>query len=491
MWRNIETLLLPRFEQGRLHRLLLFTIIMSLTVFLVLTGRIMIVIILITLAWGIWFAYRWPIFLAGIAVLLSLSFFELVPINALITWQLAPGLRINMLDAIVLLSLPLAVVRLLKRKEKPLFVGPVSLILGVAFLNLGLGLALGTTNLDYGMGLLRTLFYYTAYFILVSSMDSPRRLRRWIGFLFAIFLISVVLHLVETIAGQRLTLGLGENEVYSSGYTLSVVGYRVMYLWNRAYFLAFLVLFLGLGALFQGQKQKWFWLISALGIGSFLLAFVRQWYVYIFIGILTLIMIQSKRRFRNLILVVLIILFLFGLFMVISPVLQNAFGPSFLNVWFARFDSLIHFQTEGSYIVRVQKNKAQWEIFLQSPLVGYGLSPIFRELYMTDIGITNTLVQFGLLGLGAVLVLVVSFLRHALKLCRQVAPSVQQGYVSGLIAIWICVIIGSLFSQNYFTKKEGIWMIVNMLALLDRFHAFAPRWANQKKTLSQNDGIIS
>lgn len=480
MWRNVETLLLPRFEQGRLHRLLLFTIIMSLMGFLVLTGRLMMVIILIILAWGIWFAYRWPIFLAGIAVLLSINLFRLVPLDALIKWQLAPGLRINILDAIVLLSLPLAIVRLVKRKEKPLFVGPVSLILGVAFLNLGLGLVLGTTNLDYGMGFLRTIFYYTAYFILVSAIDSPRRLRQWIGFLFAVFLISVGFQLVEAITGQRVILGLGDFGLYSSNSRLLVGGYQVMYLWNRAFLLAFLVLFLGLGALFQGRKKKWFWLISILGIGSFLLQFVRQWYVYISIGILILLMMQKKKKFRNLILVFLIILFLFGLLMVINPVLQNAFGPSFLNVLSARFDSLIHFQTARNFIVRMQIIEKQWEMFLQSPLVGYGLSPISKEMFSWDTGITNTLVQFGLLGLGAVLVLVVSFLRHAFNLRRQLAPSVQQGYVLGLLVLWICVIIGSLFSVNYFTGKDGIWMIVIMLALLDRFRAFAPKCAIQE-----------
>ncbi|MCK4782430.1 MAG: O-antigen ligase family protein [Desulfobacteraceae bacterium] len=388
------------------------------------------------------------------------------------------------MDAIVLLSLPLAIVRLIEREEKPLFVGPVALILGVAFLNLGLGLALGTINLDSGMGFLRTVFYYTAYFILVSAIDSPRRLRQWIGFLFAIFFVSVVFQLFEAITGLRLTLGLSEHWLYTSDYRLLAGGYQVMYLWNRAGLLAFLVLFLGLGALFQGRQLKWFWFISALGIGSLLLAFVRQWYIYISIGILTLLMIQAKRRFKNLVLVVLIILFLLGLLMVISPVLQNAFGPSFLQAWFARFDSLIHFQTEANFILRVQIIEAQWEMFLQSPLVGYGLSPIFGEVVTSDTGISNTLVQFGLIGLGAVLVLIVSFLRHAFKLRRQVAPSVQQGYVSGLLALWVCVIAGSVFSVNYFTGKEGIWMVVIMLALLDRFHAFLPRGGCSEKNLN-------
>jgi len=480
MGKNIETLLFPPFERRNLHRLVLFTIIILLG-YLVMTGRLMMVIILITLAWSVWLAYRQPIFIAGLAVLQSIDFFRLIPSETLIKWQLGPGFRINTLDAIVLLSLPLAIVRLLERKEKPLFVGPVSLILGVTFLNMGLGLAFGTTNLDSSMGFLRTIFYYTAYFVLVSAIDSPRRLRQWIGFLFAIFLVSVVFQLVEAIIGQRLTLGLGEYYVYTSDSRLLVGGYQVMYLWNRAALLAFLVLFLGLGALFQGRQLKWYWFISTLGIGSLLLAFVRQWYVYLGIGILTLLMIQAKRRIRNLIFIVLIILFLLGLLMVMSPVLQNAFGPSFLQAWFARIDSLIHFQTATNFIVRVQIIEAQWDMFLQSPLLGYGLSPIFGEVRSSDTGITNTLVQFGLLGLGAILVLIVSFLRHAFRLRQQEAPSVQQGYVSGLLALWICVIIGSFFSVNYFTGKEGIWMVVIILALLDRLHAFLPRRVVQEK----------
>jgi len=455
--------------------LIIFCGILLSMVFLIFVGNFSWVTTIILVLYGIWIAYRWPIFFAGVAVLLSTNFFQLVPLDVLIKWQLGPGLRINILDAIVLLSLTLAIIRLFERKEKLLFIGPVYLILGVAFLNLGLGLAFGTTNLDYGMGLLRTLFYYTAYFILVSAIDSPRRLRQWIGFLFAIFLMSVGFQLVEAITGHRLTLGLGEPQVYSSGNALLVGGYQVMYLWNRASLLAFLVLFLGLGALFQGQKLKWFLLISSLGIGSLLLAFVRQWYVYLSIGILTLLIIHTKKRFKNLALVALIIFLVFSLLMVVSPVLQHAFGPSFLSVWSARFYSLIHFQTAENFIVRVQIIKAQWKMFLKSPLVGYGFSPVFEEEFSWDTGITNTLVQFGLLGLGAVLVLVVSFLWHAFRLRQQVAPSVQLGYVSGLLAIWICIIIGSLFSVNYFTGKDGIWMIVNILALLDRFHAFAPK----------------
>jgi len=161
--------------------------------------------------------------------------------------------------------------------------------------------------------------------------------------------------------------------------------------------------------------------------------------------------------------------------MVVEPILQNAFGPSFLNAWFIRFDSLIHFQTEENFLVRIHIIKAQWEMFLKSPLVGYGLTPAFWEIASFDTGITNTLVQFGLLGLSAVIVLIVSFLRHAFKLFRKVTSSVQKGYVSGLLALWICIIIGSIFSVNYFARNEGIWMVVNVLALLDRFHAFSPK----------------
>jgi len=299
--------------------------------------------------------------------------------------------------------------------------------------------------------------------------------------LYAIFLISIVLQLVEAITGQRLTLGLGEYYVYTSDARLMVGGYQVMYLWNRAPLLAFLVLFLGLGALFQGRQKKLFWLISTLGMGSLFLAFVRQWYVYLAVGILTLLMIQTKRRFKNLDLVVIIIFFLLVLFMVISPILQNSFGPSFLNTWFARVDSLIHYQTAENFIFRVQIIKAQWKMFLQSPLVGHGMSPIFKEKMSFDTGITNTLVQFGLLGLGAVLVLIVSFLRHAFKIRRHVTSSTQKGYISGLIALWICILMGSLFSVNYFTGMEGIWMIIILLALLDRYHAFVPSCDIQEK----------
>lgn len=461
----------------RALNLLIFSGIILLMAYLIFTGNLLLVITLIVISFCVWIVYRQPIFIAGLAVLQSVHFFKLIPPDAFIKWQLAPGLRINVLDAIVLLSLPLAIVRLIERKEKPLFVGPVVLILGVAFLNLGFGLVVGTTNLDYGIGFLRTIFYYAAYFILVSAIDSPQRLRQWIGFLYAVFLISVALQLVEAITGQRLTLGLGEYYTYTSEGRLLMGGYRVMYLWNRVPLFAFLVLFLGLGVLFQGQQKKWAWFISILGIGSMFLAFVRQWYVYLFIGILALLVIQTERRFRNLIVVVLIIIFLLGLLMVISPALQNAFGPSFLSAWFARFDSLIHYQTEENFNFRVQTIKAQLKMFLQSPFVGYGLSPVFKQKMSYDTGISNTLVQFGLLGFGAILILIVSFLRYAFKLHQQAVSSVQQGYVSGLIALWICVIIGSFFSVDYFTGMEGIWFIVIILALLDRFYVFAPKCA--------------
>jgi len=454
--------------------------IILLMAYLIFTAKFLIVIMLIVVSYSVWIAYRHPILIAGFAVLQSIDFFRLIPSETLIKWQLAPGFRINTLDAIVLLSFPLAIVRLLKRKEKPLFVIPVVLILLVAFLNLGLGLAFGTSNLDYGIGLLRTIFYYTAYFIIVSALDSPSRLRQWIGFLSAIFLVSVGIQLYEAIIGQRLTLGLGEYYVFTSESRLLVGKYQVMYLWNRAHLMAFLVLFLSLGVLFQGRQQKWFWFISALGIGSLLLAFVRQWYVYLSIGILALLMIQTKRRFRNLILVILIVFTLLGLFMVINPILQDAFGPSFIKAWSARIDSLIHFQTAKNFNVRIQIIKEQWEMFFQSPLIGYGFSQIVKEGLSWDTGITNTLVQFGLLGLGSVLLLIVSFFRYAFKLHQQITLSTQQGYVSGLLALWICVIVGSCFSVNYFTGKDGIWMVVNMLALLDRFHAFVPSLASQE-----------
>lgn len=423
---------------------------------------------LLTLAWlagGAAFlalSYRWPMPAVFALIVLSTNTFQFVDMAHLPYWQMAAGLRLTMLDSLLLGMFVLSVIKLNQRRERPLFLKPMLLLGGMVILSILIGAALGTFDLDNGMNLFRPMFSYTVYFIFIASVDSRKRLHTLVGILFLIMAVSVGLQIVEAIKGERLI---------SATRWIEVEGQRVPYLHNRATGYLYIGLFLALGPLFSGIRVKSFLMLVLLGMLGFMIAMVRQWYSFIIAGIIVLFAIQKGRRFRTAAAIALVALGLLGIFAVVGSFAQATFGGSPLALWAQRVQTLFYYRQESTFVGRAIALQEQWNHFLGSPITGYGLSRTTLNLRDTDTGVINTLVQFGLMGLTVIAILIMSVLRQGHRLWQRLEPSLERGYVGGILGLWVGMLIGYSFSMDFFTA--GGFMAALPMATLDRIHLFA------------------
>jgi hypothetical protein len=135
-------------------------------------GGIKLLATISALAWLAALSYRWPLVVAGLALLQSVDFFRFLPPNALLTVPISAGLSFTLLDVLVLVSLPLALLRLAKRSERPLFGLPVLLLISATTLSVVAGVVFGGTGLDAGIALFRGVFYYVMYLWLESTRPA-------------------------------------------------------------------------------------------------------------------------------------------------------------------------------------------------------------------------------------------------------------------------------------------------------------------------------
>jgi hypothetical protein len=322
----------------------------------------------------------------------------------------------------------------------------------------------------------RNLFYYSMYFVIVAGVDSRKKLDGWVNFLLMIMALASCLQIAEAIVGHHLWGGLGSAYNYAAGTGRTTTGgYSFLYLWNRAPLISFLAVTLVIGVILETRPVRLrYLLLAGLGIASVLIAFVRQWFVYLSIGLVGALLAQRTGRTRGVLLTIVVAVFVTITLLASSPLLQASFGPSPVNAWLARASTIIRFEDEANHQSRVDTMTAQWDSFLESPGLGHGQTADFiRQATSSDVGVTNVLVELGLVGLACVGYLWGSALVTAFRLRRRRLDDRSTGYLVGIIGFWVAVLAGFLYGSDYFTGRQGIWVVVIVLALLDRIKALA------------------
>lgn len=428
--------------------------------------------------------YRWPLPLLTVEMFLSTSALKFVGIKE---WpHLIPGVPLDPPDLLVLLLFVLGVIKLVARREKPLFLGPL-LILGImAALSTLLGPLLHTQTLYEGLNGLRQLSGYFFCIAVVGLIDTPGRLRWLLRIIFAFAIISVGIQLLEAARGRQFTTALAPfNEYFAAQITVQVGDLEAAYLWNRAGSYLVVALFLALSQALWTHKP-WSILVVALVLLGYVIQLIRQWYLFNSLGIVLSLLLLRKGRLRA----VLAIASLALLLALPIALLTSVGSPSFplMRLWTARVATLARFQDEPNYIIRVQTWQEQLRLFRQSPLFGHGPGSSDRlgqsgpfVFYDLDTGMSNTLLQYGVFGTAAIWLLIVAFIRQAYALYRNLPTSPARAYVAGLLALWIVMVLGYATSQDFFTAVELAFATGLAAALLDRFNAFAPR-TQQKET---------
>ena len=418
---------------------------------------------------GLWVAllcYYHPMPAIFMLLILSTNVLMFIDMKHLPFWQLGPGLRVNLRDGLLLMMTAVSLLKLVLRREQPAFLKPMLILGGVVLSSFLFGLLFGITDLDVGMNCFRTMFTYIFYVVLVASIDSRDRLRTMIRLLFLVLMISVAFQVVEAGLGRRLTLGLISEKHYDTGANIMIEGQSVPYLWNRATIYLYIGLFMALGAMFSGRGIHRFLPIVLMGALGFVISLTRTWYLLIGVGFMVIFALQRGRRFRAAVIVIILAITGFTVLNLVNSLNKTAYHGSLMDIWIARLFMIS--SKASTFVGRTQVWKSQLEYFRQLPLFGYGMSPEFINMWNTDTGLINTLLQFGIIGLGAIIYLIVSVYRRGYKVWKNTYPSVERGYVAGTLGLWTGLVLGYSFNMDFFTMQDGIWGIAVAMAIIDR-----------------------
>jgi O-antigen ligase len=452
-------------------------------------GKIMLLGALIAAIFFVVFTYYQPLPAVVLAMLFSTDVLKFVDLTYLPYISLGQGARLNAQDLVTLLLLGIGILRLAQRRERPLFLTPLLIWGGMVALSFVLGVFAHTAQINTGLNGLRSLSGYFFYIGLVGVIDSPRRFNGLIWIIFALLLVTVSIQLYETSVGARIVLPTSvQSEYFGATKVLDVNGVEAPYLWNRAVGYLFVGTFLALGAAFW-KKNLIYAAIAVVGLLGFAVSLVREWYIFITVSLLVLMVLPRRGRWQAALGVIVVALLLLGVVIVLSNAGFLSSYP-FLEVLRGRLETLTRFQQESNFLSRLVTYRAQLEVFQQTPFFGQG--PGTQEnipvCCASDTGMPNTLVQYGLFGWLAILILIIAFFYRGFNLFRRMAGSsrvvggmnrvvreLNQGYVAALLAIMVGAILAYSFSLDFFTSNEFGFTIGLVLALMDRFDAFAPR----------------
>lgn len=329
--------------------------------------------------------------MAGLLVLLliDLRFFGFIKIDALPYLQVGPSLRINSQDMVTVVLLTRSFLVLARRRERPLFLGPLLPFFGVIMLSFLLGLFLGTADLAEGGQVFGLVVKYGVCFIIIATVDSRQSLETFIKGLYAFATVGLVLQFLENARGKYLVLNR-DWDVFFQGvpYYIALGGSRVPYIWNRAQFYLYITFFLSLACLSLMQRwSRWHLLFSGMASLGFALMLIRSWYIYLGVGIVVMLAFLSGRWLR-LLRYGPVLALLSSLWMTIASTLttQATSGGAFINNMLLRLQTLVNFQEDPNFIGRVDLWRVQLAYFRQFPVFGLGPGAQALSTLNTDTG---------------------------------------------------------------------------------------------------------
>lgn len=421
--------------------------------------------------------YMWPTLGIAVVIFLSTDGLKFFSLEKLPYAQLGPGLRLNAGDVGLVFLTAIGIVHLARRRELPRFTGPLVALGIAAGLSAIYGIARGTVPLEVAFNGLRVFSGYLFYVALVGLVDTPKRLRALIRLVFILVVFTVVVQAIEASLGERLVTPYSPENVYfsSTKYLPGVEG-TVPYLWNRAVGYLLIGLFMALGA-WLWSRRPIYGVVAGFATLGFLIALVRQWYIFIAIGVILLFMSGSRTRASGAMRLGLAALVTIAVIVAASAWLPPSFPLA--QAFQERSASILNFTSDHSVVARVAVWQAQLETFLSSPVVGIGpgtVHSIFSSRasgWSTDIGMTNTLVEYGLIGFGAVVFLIASVYRTARGLVRRMPDSPGREYAAAAMCVWVAIVIAYTFTQNFFTSTELAFAVGLVMVIVDRLASFS------------------
>lgn len=407
-----------------------------------------------------------------ITVIFTTYVLEFFNVNSLPYIQLGAGLRFNGLD---LLIVPIAVKSYMALKKekintKSAWFIEFYILLAIVYVIISFFITISIQA--SGFNFLRVLFYPAFYFALVKLFLNKRKLYDFLIILSFICAIATVIQIYELTLSYRLEIpGFKPNNIafYQEGLKVFTGGRDKLYLWSRVTGLLFVTLIFSSIFVFNNVKySKFFIFIMIISMIGFIIAIVRVWLVSIFIALILSIIFSEKKG--NITIKVFGLIFVIGIVIYqLTTVTHNPGEIDLLTSLIGRvgsiFNPLTQYGEQNTAIVRIILNTININKFFESPLWGHGFGQsIILNYYNLDVGISNRLVLFGLLGTLPLLYFLITYsvknLRE-LKLYRNLHKN-DKSLLIGSNIILLSILPAYFWQLDFF---GGQLFIIPILAL--------------------------
>lgn len=417
---------------------------------------------------AIWASATFPGVALATTVLLGTSFLGFVRTQDLPWWRV-PGIGTLYLQDAVLLGLAVvAVVRLVNRRQMPLFALPVMVLIATTGTAVVVGILTGVGGLSSVVNWGRTVILgYLPYVVLVGFMDGRERVWTAVKVVVGATIVTTLTQSLVFlgVAGIPSTLGV-QGLSYATGFI--VVGTEsVPYVWNGAPAVTLLAMLIGASLAGGQSRYRWAWAcVAVLGGAGIVLSLVRQWYVYSLLGLMALVVFLRGRRFRTATVLVALALFLTAALAALGPAVSWSGDGNLLGVVGQRAQTILNPARETNFVVRAASLRVQAASFLESPVVGGAFSRDAVSRVTGDTGAANTLVLSGALGLLGVIFLIAFFFIRGRAAWRASTSGPERALLAGTIAAWVGMCFGYALFADFFTGR-GIGVVLCM-AIVDR-----------------------
>lgn len=434
-------------------------------VLLLAQGQLPLLAMLVCGGWALWLAYTHPMPALLVLLVFSTDVFAFRSVDSMPFLQVAAGLRLNLRDMLLIGLFATSILKLRSTQRRPPFLTPLALLAATLAVVVALGLLGGVADHSIALNQLRTFFTYAVYFIYVANIDSRTGLRRFLLLIFLVAAVSIPIELYELQFGFIVT----EGAVRQTDEVIIVGSEAINYIQNRAAPYLFLTTFMAIGCVLEGTQVRRYAALGAIGLLGFAFGLERGWMVYLMAGIVAMALLQWRGAWRLGLLVAVASLVALLIAWLVPP--EN----SSFHLWADRQSSILEYQDQSTYLVRVDIWQLQLSRFLDSPLIGFALGPRYLTYFSLDTGAGNTLVGLGLFGLAAVVALIGWMLTRGIRLATIMPHSTYRGYALGLVGTVVGMVAAYAFSIDFFTSPYRIWIPPLVMAMMDRMESLTPR----------------
>lgn len=433
-----------------------------------------------------------PLLLLFAYLLASTNLLETIQLRYMTALQVGPVIpRVS--DALIILMLVVAVIRLRKRRQRPMFLAFVILWGAYVAFQLVYGhFLLGEFGMRDAlvMPLNRAgdLVGWVLYLLLVALIDAPRDLRIFGWFFLAIMAVAVVYQVAEFAHGGRIvpfhvTVPVGTT-YFDYTKMLDAGGVVRPYLWSRASQVTIVGFFLALSAVMSGRRFLVYGPLAAAGLLSVAMTQIRGMYFGVAIGVLAVVGLLGWRA-RRLARVLALLGLLVAMAAVLTPFVASSFGGDPTEVLWARASTLSHYSTDTNWTIRVNDAKRAWGGLEESPFVGFGWGGTSGTL-SGESGM-NVVVVHGVLGTLMILAMYLTVLVKAIRLALRLTPSLERSWLFGLVGVLVAELA---MTPSTDSLVSGGFAVVAAV-FVDRISAFkADGLLAESSAARQNGGDI-